>query len=207
MRSVSLLGPATILSVSMDEHYAPYVSADLLARWKANPSEALGRETSSPYPARIQIGQQGLEGDTYIMHGTVVEVTQDNEGENIVGTYPVEFKLQMQGDRWVITEAVKGDYSQIPARQTITGTYDCLPHRNTTGPQTAECAFGIREDGSGDYYAINTMLMSSTDWMTIPTGSKIRVDGVVVPFEQISTNTWQRYDIVGVVSATSISEL
>jgi hypothetical protein len=36
---------------------------------------------------------------------------------------------------------------------TLTGTYLCLPHRDTSGPQTLECALGLQTD-NGDYYAI-----------------------------------------------------
>jgi hypothetical protein len=203
LRNVSLLAPAAALKAAMDENYGPYIAPELLAQWEADPSKALGRETSSPYPARIQIGQQGAQDDVYVVYGTVVDVAQGQGGEEIVGTYPVEFALKQIDGRWMIYSAVKGDYSQIPARTTITGTYECLPHRDTTGPQTMECAFGIR-DANGKHYALNTQLMASSDWMSMPTGTAIIVEGVLVPVEQLNSDQWQRYDIVGIISATSI---
>jgi hypothetical protein len=204
LRNVSLLAPAADLKAAMDENYGPYVAPELLAQWEADPSNALGRETSSPYPARIQIGQQGAQDDVYVVYGTVIDVAQGGGGEEIVGTYPVEFALKQINGRWMIYSAVKGDYSQIPARTTVVGTFECLPHRNTSGPQTDECAFGLK-DADGKYYALNTQLMASTDWMNMPTGAEVSVEGVLVPVEQLSSDQWQKYDIVGIISATSIT--
>lgn len=43
----------------------------------------------------------------------------------------------------------------LPQNVTISGTYVCLPHRDTSGEmQTTECAFGIKTD-DGVYYAVN----------------------------------------------------
>lgn len=206
MRHVSLLAPAADLKAEMDRRYGPYVAPELLAQWEANPSQALGRETSSPYPARIEIGQQGAQDDVYVAQGTVIEMAQTSGGEDIVGTYPVEFALKEIDGRWMIYGAVKGAYSQIPARTTVIGTYECLPHRDTTGPQTMECAFGLK-DTNGKHYALDTRLMSSTDWMTMPTGAQLKVEGVLVPIEQLSTDMWRKYDIVGIISATSITKI
>ena len=33
-----------------------------------------------------------------------------------------------------------------PQDATLSGTYGCLPHANPNGPQTEECAFGIKTD-------------------------------------------------------------
>lgn len=205
MRSVSVLSPNA--ADDMDDAYGPFVSADLLASWKASPEDAPGRETSSPYPARIQIGQ--MEGGTsgFLVHGTVVEVVNGEDGEEIVGTYPVELLVQNQSGSWRITAYEEGLYSRIPSRATIFGTFTCLPHRDTSGPQTMECAFGIQEDGTGDHYAVNTQLMSSTDWQQIPNGQRVEVEGVMVPIENLSTNMWQKYDIVGIISATMIRQI
>jgi hypothetical protein len=204
LRNVSLLAPATDDKAAMDENYGPYVAPELLAQWEADPSKALGRETSSPYPARIQIGQQGAQDDEYVVYGTVVEMAQGSGGEEVVGTYPVEFALKQYDGRWMIYSAVKGDYSQIPAQTTIVGTYECLPHRDTSGPQTMECAFGIKGT-DGAHYALDTGLLDSNVWMSAPTDTQLEVEGVLVPADQLSSNQWQKYDITGIMRATHIT--
>lgn len=209
LQKVSLLAPASELKTALEREYAPYVSAQLISQWEANPGQALGRTTSSPWPDRIQVHTTEQQPDgSYLVRGVVVDVaTGPSGGADIVGTYPLTLHLARTGDAWLITSAEKGDYSAIPHQQVITGTYTCLPHRDQSGPQTMECAFGVQEDGTGKYYSINTQLMSSDIWMRLATGSHIRVRGVMVPAEQLNTDAWQKYDIVGIISATSIEQL
>ena len=208
LKSVSVLAPADSVAAAMDASYGAYVAPELLSQWKADPSKAPGRQTSSPWPDRIQIAQMKESGGAFIVDGTVVEVANGTGGaEDVVGTYPVQLRLEKRGTSWLITSFEKGAYSQLPARKTIVGTFTCLPHRDTSGPQTMECAFGIREDGSGDHYAVSTQLLASTDWQNIPSGSHVRIDGVVTPIEMLSTDMWRKYDIVGIIGATTIRQI
>lgn len=207
MKDVSLLAPPAQLESSMRAAYAPYVALELIDAWLADPAQAPGRRTSSPWPDSINIGS--MEGDArgFVVNGTVVEMAQGDDGQDIVGTYPVKLRLEKRAGSWLIYDLEKGDYSTIPARTTITGTFTCLPHRDTSGPQTMECAFGLRDGTNGEHYALDTRLMASMSWMQIPTGARVRVSGVRTPIEQLSTDQWQKYDIVGIVSATSIEQL
>lgn len=207
MKQVSLLAPSETVRAEIDAAYGPYVSGELLAAWNANPRAAPGRETSSPWPARINIGQMEGDASGFVVNGTVIEVVNGGDGEEIVGTYPIKVRLKKIEGVWRIWYFEKGDYSQLPARKKIVGTYTCLPHRDTSGPQTMECAFGVREEVTGEHYAVNTQLMSSTTWMDIPTGSRVSIEGVMTPIENLSSNTWQKYDIVGIISATSMQRL
>ena len=102
------------------------------------------------------------------------------------------------------TVSEKGPYSQIPQRKTVEGVTECLPHRNTSGPQTLECAFGIKETGTNYHYAVNLNLLAQQ--YSFETGVNISVEGVFVPIEQISTNMWQKYNIVGIISVTSLQK-
>ncbi len=208
MKQVSLLAPAADVRAAMEANYTPYVVPELLAAWQADPQHAPGRRTSSPWPARIQIGMSEGGGSAYVVHGTVVEVVNGQGGaEEIVGTYPVKVRVQERDGAWRITAFESGAYSDIPHQMTITGVYTCLPHRDAKGPQTTECALGIKQDGTGKHYSINTSLMSSTMWREIPTGSRIRVQGVVTPIEMLSSDHWQKYDIVGIISATKLQKI
>lgn len=207
LKNVPLFAPREELIAAIEAEYAPFVSAYLLAEWQLTPEIAPGRRTADVSPARIQFGFMESTRGGFTVHGTVVETVYESDGEEIVGSYPVEFKVENVAGMWRITRYEEGMYSEIPSRKEVIGTFTCLPHRDTSGPQTMECAFGVQEEGSGDYYAVNTMLMASTDWMDIPSGVRVRVEGVMVPAEHLSTDMWHKYDIVGILGATSIRSL
>ncbi len=85
-------------------------------------------------------------------------------------------------------------------RTTIRGKVICLSHRDTSGPQTMECAYGLKAD-DGRNYAINSNLLSQG----IPTynvGDTISANGTVTPVEELSADIWQKYDIYGIFSIT-----
>ncbi len=95
------------------------------------------------------------------------------------------------------------DY-QPPQSQTIIGYWECLPHKDTGGPHTMECAFGVALDKGDAHYAVDMRLMSMYP-VDFPTGTKVRVSGVITPVEQLSSI--QKYDIDGIISATMIEKL
>src|SRR4051812_4438685 len=55
LREVSVMAPKAAAAKAMDGAYAAYVAPGLLAAWKRDPQKAAGKQTSSPYPARIDI--------------------------------------------------------------------------------------------------------------------------------------------------------
>lgn len=86
---------------------------------------------------------------------------------------------------------------------TFIGTPTCLPHLDTSGPQTLECAFGIRF-ADGTHYALD-MSDVSGDFQSY-TG-RISVSGTVVPIEAISSDIWRKYDIKGIMKVSSAEKL
>ncbi len=89
-----------------------------------------------------------------------------------------------------------------PPSQTVTlsGTYECLPHLDTTGPQTEECAFGFVTD-DGVHYAVN--FGASPDAMQqFQGGAHVTAEGFVVPKEALSTDEWQKYNMKGMFTIT-----
>ena len=87
-----------------------------------------------------------------------------------------------------------------PQQMTLTGTYGCLPHLDTSGPQTMECAFGIQSD-NGDWYAVN--FGASADSMNqFQSGAHVTLDGFFVPKEALSTDQWQKYNMKGIFTVT-----
>lgn len=82
---------------------------------------------------------------------------------------------------------------------TVQGEMVCLPHRDQTGPQTLECAFGLlAEDGT--YYALRD---------TDPTYQNVS-QPMGVPVEVVGTFTAQndtKYQSVGIIVVDSITQL
>ncbi len=209
MRFVPLLASSAERRVAMEEHYGPYLSPELIAAWAPEGTEgALGRYTSSPSPERIEIHTVRKTAPTSftVEAGVIETVNSASSTAEIAAIYPVTFGVQKQGDRLVIVSATKGAYSEIPHRQTIVGYWECLPHADTTGPQTEECAFGIAVDQSNGHFSVNTSLMSTYP-VDFATGTKVRVSGVVTPVNQLSSDHWQKYDIDGIISATVIERV
>lgn len=87
-----------------------------------------------------------------------------------------------------------------PYRATLSGEYVCLPHKDTTGPQTLECAFGLRTE-EGKYYGVDLYAMSQ-EHDPLAVGQHISANGLVTPVERLSSEQWQKYDVVGTFSIT-----
>jgi hypothetical protein len=88
-----------------------------------------------------------------------------------------------------------------PQSITLSGTYVCLPHIDANGPQTEECAFGLKTD-TGDYYAVN--FGQSADAMRqFQHGAHITADGFVVIKEALNTDQWAKYNMKGIFTITA----
>ncbi len=100
--------------------------------------------------------------------------------------------------------ALNADQALDPTPQNVTlaGTFECLPHKDTSGPQTMECAFGFRTD-DGVHYAVN--FGASADAATqFQSGAHVTADGNVVIKEALSSNQWDKYDMAGIFTITQI---
>lgn len=81
---------------------------------------------------------------------------------------------------------------------TVTGTTICLPHKNSSGPQTLECALGIKAD-DGNNYALN-----DPGWrFLIGTGNGVRVEIA----GKLSKNQNDKYDSAGVIEIVNLKKL
>lgn len=81
---------------------------------------------------------------------------------------------------------------------TITGEVTCLPHKDTSGPVTLECAFGIKEAATGNYYALRDPAMKFVT--NLPTGEQATVTGA------LSEDPTSKYNIVGVIELTAVGQ-
>ncbi len=91
-----------------------------------------------------------------------------------------------------------------PRNVTLSGTYGCLPHADTSGPQTMECAFGLQTD-DGDWYAVN-FGASENAMEQFQSGVHVRAEGNVVIKEALSSDYWQKYDMKGIFTVTNVLE-
>ena len=87
-----------------------------------------------------------------------------------------------------------------PYRATLTGQFDCLPHANKTGPQTLECAFGLKTD-SGEYYSLDLNQLPQPH-PEFAAGERFTATGTVTPIANLSSDHWRKYDIQGIFSVT-----
>lgn len=90
----------------------------------------------------------------------------------------------------------------VPQNVTLSGTYTCLPHLDTTGPQTEECAFGLKTD-DGVYYALN-FGASAAAAQQFQSGAHITAEGFIVPQEALSTDQWAKYNMKGIFTVTKV---
>ena len=79
----------------------------------------------------------------------------------------------------------------------ITGTITCLPHRDQEGPQTLECAYGLKTD-DGIYYALSDPDPNYSHLTSAGTGDRVAINGLFTP------STDNKYQTVGVVVIDNI---
>ncbi len=108
LQLVSVLAPREDLVEAIETHYSPYVSPVLLEQWKAQTSGIPGRETSSPWPDRIEIDSLIPKTvDAYEIQGRIVEVASAAGGTAPVREIPVVIELEQSGGNWLITRFEK----------------------------------------------------------------------------------------------------
>jgi len=88
LTNVTIIDPENVVAEQIKEHYTPYLTSNLLSKWVLDPSLAMGRTTSSPWPDRIEVdSMEKVDSDRIKVQGYVVWVASG--GQNGV-------KLQLQ---------------------------------------------------------------------------------------------------------------
>jgi hypothetical protein len=81
---------------------------------------------------------------------------------------------------------------------TVAGKIVCLPHRNQSGPQTLECAYGLEGD-DGQYYGLTDIAAPTAEAVTtFPTNTHVVVRGMLTLADD------QRYATIGTIEIDSI---
>jgi len=104
------------------------------------------------------------------------------------------------------TTPISSPKSDVPIEVSLAGEYLCLPHRDTDGPQTLECALGLKTN-EGNYYALDFDDLLRSGEIDFGTGTRIVVSGQLVPIEQISSDQWQRYAIEGIIKVETAQQV
>jgi hypothetical protein len=101
---------------------------------------------------------------------------------------------------WLGSKTDNSQQSDLDFGSTVTvaGEVVCLPHKDQSGPQTMECAFGL-EDDNGDYYGLSD-LDQATMGGVVDTGKMITVTGTLA--EPEANNI---YDVVAVIEVDTVA--
>jgi hypothetical protein len=94
---------------------------------------------------------------------------------------------------------------EAPYQLTAYGKMTCLPHKDTSGPTTLECAYGL-DASEGNYFALDLSAYQGPADQT-SFDETIVVTGLYTPVEMLSSNQWENYNIRGVIIVSSISKL
>jgi hypothetical protein len=102
LKNVPLLGDDAALTQAIEENYAPYVTDELLADWKANHAHAPGRLTSSPWPDRLTIDTMTPQGSGRIINGEVILMTSNEQAGEVADTIPYVAQVVNIDGTWKI---------------------------------------------------------------------------------------------------------
>ncbi len=114
LQNVSLLAPKDVLEKSLKENYGEFVTQELIAKWISDPSNAPGRQTSSPWPDRIEIiDAKQLSETAYQVDGKIIEVANEKDGKTgIVAKRPITLIIKAIDTKWLISEVALGKYEE-----------------------------------------------------------------------------------------------
>lgn len=88
-----------------------------------------------------------------------------------------------------------------PGPLTVSGQIVCLPHKNTSGPQTLECAMGLKSE-DGRYYGLRYQDQKPLGDTSLSTETRVTVHGTVAkPTDD------EKYDVAGNISVDQINRL
>lgn len=95
------------------------------------------------------------------------------------------------GDKTALTPT-KGDV-------VVKGELVCLPHKNTSGPQTMECAYGLKSNN--EYYGLSDTDPGYKNISSAPMNKMVEVTGA------LKLTVDSKYDTIGTLYVTSIKQL
>lgn len=113
LQMVPLAAEKEIAAESMRENYKDLLSESLLEEWASDPSKALGRMVSSPWPDRIEIVSMEKTGEgAYRVKGTIVEMTSaEVTAGGAAARRPIDLIVEEnEAGEWHITGTIVSAY-------------------------------------------------------------------------------------------------
>jgi len=117
-------------------------------------------------------------------------------------------KLDSAYMQWGVVEPDFEGESNLPILGdpiAVRGEIACLP-KQTTGPQTLECAIGLKVGDNGGFYALKNLFEHDPNYTLSQTGTPLEVIGSVVQ-EDMYGPDGNQYDIMGAITITSVEKI
>lgn len=115
LTNVTIIDPENVVAEQIKEHYTPYLTSNLLSKWVLDPSLAMGRTTSSPWPDRIEVdSMEKVDNDRIKVQGYVVWVASGGQnGVEVTATVPAVFfvKKDSSTGKFLIDNVLSNKYA------------------------------------------------------------------------------------------------
>ena len=102
LQNVSLLADDGAVTAAIEENYGSYVTPELLADWKVNHSHAPGRLSSSTWPDRFGITFVTAQGNSRVISGEVILISNAESADESAETVPFVAQLIQTDGGWRI---------------------------------------------------------------------------------------------------------
>jgi len=98
-----------------------------------------------------------------------------------------------------VTEQTPGVLSGQRETSVYEGEVVCLPHRDTSGPTTLECAYGVKTD-DGKYYGLDGSALPTDKQGGYQVGERTAFEGWLLTQAEMPTNFWTTYNVAGMIA-------
>lgn len=119
LKQVSVAADPLVAKQAIQTSYQAFLTPNLLTAWSNDPSTAIGKITSSPWPDRIEISQlTKIAVDEYHVLGNIIAVTSSmNSSGTNAGEDPVDITVKKVNNQWLINQATLMDI--VPEEKNI----------------------------------------------------------------------------------------
>ncbi|MGI6678686.1 MAG: hypothetical protein ACOX2Q_06395 [Dehalobacterium sp.] len=112
LHKVSLQASPDSIKKTMEENYGTFASPSLIEKWSKEPQNAPGRQTSSPWPDRIEVQYaEPIGEEIYKVEGIIIEITSDEkEHGGVAARRPITLIVKKAASGWQIDDVTLGRY-------------------------------------------------------------------------------------------------
>lgn len=131
LTNVTIIDPENVVAEQIKEHYTPYLTSNLLSKWVFDPSLAMGRRTSSPWPDRIEVdSMEKVDSDRIKVQGYVVWVASGGQdGLEVTASVPAVFYVKKDSStgKFLIDNAFSNKYALYDTKELTKMLQSVLP--------------------------------------------------------------------------------